>query len=120
MWIQLLTLELIDGASDVVSAVESAVSGVRRHRFLRRAPKLPWEEQQKEIAREQVVVSRPKRRRVKLPQVVEEAVAATVPVQTVQTLDAPKITIPSVGTATLRTKDYSDPEEESVIMALVQ
>ena len=95
----------------------SSASGVRRHRFLRRGPKLPWDEVEKEKADEPVIVAKSIRRRIKLPAEVRKAAVEALPVATSITIDAPHIKLPGVGTATL---SIPDDEEEAVIMALLQ
>ena len=95
----------------------SSASGVRRHRFLRRGPKLPWEDIEDETPDERVVVAKSIRRRIKLPAEVRKAAAEALPVATSITIDAPQIKLPGVGTATL---SIPDDEEEAVIMALLQ
>ena len=95
----------------------SSASGVRRHRFLRRGPKLPWEDIEEETPDERVVVAKSIRRRIKLPAEIRKAATEAIPVATSITIDAPQIKLPGVGTATL---SIPDDEEEAVIMALLQ
>lgn len=76
-------------------------AGVRRARFLRRAPRLPWEQVDEE---EKVVSVAPaKRRRIRLPEVeaVRDAVGDAIPVQTVREISAPRIYVPDLGIAEL-------------------
>ena len=121
MWIQLLTLRLIKGASGVAAAVASTTTpgGVHRGRFLRRGPKLPWDdiEERKETPDEQVVIAKPRRRRIKLPQEVRAAVAGAIPIQETVEIAAPRITVPGIGSAVLK---INDDEEQAVLMAILQ
>ena len=111
MWIHLLTLELIDGASDAATPVVTTTTtpgGVRRHRFLRRAPKLPWEREEEQS--EQITIAPPKRKRIPLPAIaaMRQATDGAIPIQTVQEIVAPSITIPDVGKAVLEDDDDED------------
>lgn len=109
MWIQLLILELIDGATSVVEAqpeVSTTPGGVRGPRFLRRSKRheLPWEQEETN----DVVV---KSRRVSIPKLaikrMEQAVAP-IPVAKFQDLPAIEIRLPSVGVAKLEDDDEDD------------
>lgn len=117
MWIHLLTLKLIKGASAAAAAVVSTTTpgGVHRARFLRRGPKLPWEEI--EETPDEVVIAKPRRKRIKLPAEVRAAVAEAIPIQATQEIPAPRITVPGVGTAVLK---INDDEEMAVLMAILQ
>lgn len=112
MWIHLLALELIDGASavDAPVVVETAAptAGVRRARFLRRAPKLPWEIEDE--PEQQVTVSPPRRKRIPLPavQAMRSAVGDAIPIQTVKEIAAPVISIPDVGRAAVTIADEDE------------
>lgn len=101
----------------VVTATQPT-SGVRHSRFLRRGPRLPWEEVVEEVVTDDgVVVAKPVRRRIKLPREIRETLAEShIPFQTHVVIDAPIIRMPGVGTAVLRIDD----EEEAVLMALMQ
>ena len=103
MWIQLLVLELIDGASPaaVVAATTTSPGGIRRARFLRRAPKLPWEEEDESP---QITVAPPRRKRISMPavQAMRRATENAIPIQTFKEISAPSITIPEIGTAVLQ------------------
>ena len=90
---------------------------IPRRGYLRRGPKLPWDEEPQEEREEQVVVAKSKRQRIKLPEEIKEVLADAIPVATHTVIDAPRIKIPSVGTAVLHTPDD---EEEAVLMALLQ
>lgn len=117
MWIHLLTLELIDGASAIVSAIttSSTPAGVGRARFLRRGPKLPWDKD--EEAQEQDVVVKSRRKRIPLPIVRQmERAVSPIPVQPIKHLDAIQIVLPDVGTATLA---KNDDEEEDLLLWLI-
>ena len=121
MWIHLLTLRLIKGASPAgtpaVVADTTTQSGVRRARFLRRGPKLPWEE---EIPDEVVTVTEipSKRKRIKLPKEVIDTIKDSVPIEAANArLPDLEINIPSVGKTRVRI-DYD--EETAIVMALLQ
>lgn len=104
--------------SVVIAVVTSTTGGVRRHRFLRRGPRLPWEDKETEEKRDEpVVVAKSKRKRIKLPAEVKQAAAEAIPLETHITIDAPKIKLPGVGTAVLQ---VPDDEEEAVLLALLQ
>lgn len=113
MWIQLLSLGLIDGASEGVAPVSpepAARPGVKRARFLRRSAKdvyrFPWEQ---EDAPEAVVVAPAKRKRIPLPVVAAlEKAAGPIPIQTVREISAPAISIPELGTAVLQAIEDED------------
>lgn len=83
--------------------------GVRRPRFLRRAPKLPWEHEDVE-EQEQITVAPPRRKRIPLPVVetLRKTVGDAIPIQTVKEIDAPSITIPELGTAVLQAAEDDD------------
>lgn len=109
MWIHLLPLGLIDGASGSVAAPApepATPSGVRHSRFLRRAsknaPRLPWEKEDEQP----IIVAQPKRKRIPLP-VVEalKEVAGPLPIETIREISAPVITIPDIGKAVLEDED---------------
>ena len=115
MWIHLLTLGLIDGASAAqvpVAPDVSAPSGVRHSRFLRRGPKLPWEEIE-EVTDDGVVV-KSRRKRIPLPQVQRmERLVAPIPVERFKDLPAIEITIPELGSA--RLEKYDEDEEDDLL-----
>jgi hypothetical protein len=120
VWIQLLTLELIDGATSVVASVtppSTTPGGVGRARFLRRGPKLPWDKDEETQEQEQEVVVKSRRKRIPLPvvQQMREAVSP-IPVQTIKHLDGIQIIVPSIGTATLA---KTDDEEEDLLLWLI-
>jgi len=121
VWIHLLILELIDGASPatVVAASPSTAPGVRHSRFLRRGLRLPWEEVIEEVVTDDgLVIAKPIRRRIKLPREIRETLAEShIPFETHVVIDAPIIRMPGVGTAVLR---IDTDEEEAVLMALLQ
>jgi hypothetical protein len=110
VWIHLLTLELIDGASDTAAPVVTTTTtpgGVRRHRFLRRAPKLPWEQEEQA---EQIVIAPTKRKRIPMPAIeaMRTATGGAIPIQTVKEIAAPSIAIPDVGKAVLDDDEDED------------
>ncbi|HSQ91557.1 MAG TPA: hypothetical protein VLM19_05235 [Nitrospiraceae bacterium] len=117
MWIHLLTLRLIKGAGAAAAVVAATTTpgGVHRGRFLRRGPKLPWDIE--ETQDEQVVIAKPRRKRIRLPAEVRAAVEETIPIQATREIPAPWITVPGVGTATLV---INDDEEQAVLMAILQ
>lgn len=123
MWIHLLTLELIYGASPpVVVTTTTTPGGVRRGRYLRRSsknvPRLPWDESIERIEEQSdVVIAKPIRKRVKLPAEIRAALDDAVPIRSHVEIQAPRISIPELGTAVLQ---LSDDEEEAVILALMQ
>jgi hypothetical protein len=110
VWIHLLALELIDGAGPVAAVVTTTTTpgGVRRARFLRRAPKLPWEHD--EEPEEQITVAPPKRKRIPMPAVraMREATGGAIPIQTIKEIPAPVIHVPEFGAVTLDIEDDDD------------
>lgn len=114
MWIHLLTLELIDGAGSVqapVAPTPSTPSGVRHSRFLRRGPKLPWEEIE-EVTNDGVVV-KSRRKRIPLPEVHRlERLMGPVPIERYKELPAVEIISP-LGTA--RLEKYDEDEEDELL-----
>lgn len=115
MWIHLLPLELIDGASPapVVSAAVTSVHGKRRHTFLRRGPRLPWDDSERSEDKQPDVVVVSKRKRVKLPPAAVEEIRP-IPIQTVKEISGVQITVPDVGTARLA-KQVQDEEDDLII-----
>lgn len=99
----------------VVTATTVTPGGVRRSRFLRRGPKLPWEEDEIQDAPVTVTEVR-KRKRIKLPKEIIEAVDG-IPIQVSVEVPELRINVPSVGSAILRAPDD---EEEAILMALLQ
>jgi hypothetical protein len=78
-------------------------------RFLRRAPKLPWE-QDDEPAQQDVVVAKPRRKRIKLPETEAlQAVAADVPVQLVTEITGTVIRVPDIPV------NLDDDEDEAIL-----
>ena len=81
----------------------STSSGVRRARFLRRAPRLPWEEQEEVQEDKPIIVAPPRKQRIKMPAI--EAIRSNlkpIPIEAVKTIDAPIIVIPELGAAHLQ------------------
>jgi len=119
VWIHLLILGQIDGASSsaappIIPTIIS--SGVRRSRFLRRGPRLPWDETPEEVVTIEEVAQGPRRKRIRLP---KEVIAAASPMQIeVDSAQMPafKIHVPDVGAAIVK----QDDEEEAIILALLQ
>jgi len=82
---------------------------VRRHGFLRRGPRLPWDERKKEDQSEQVVV-KSRKIRVQLPKVVVEEIKP-IPIQTVKEIAAVEITVPGLGKAVLAKIDQEEEDD---------
>jgi len=103
------------GAAPPVVVTTTVPGVVRRARFLRRGPKLPWEEDEIQDVPVTVTEVR-KRKRIKLPKEIVEAVDG-IPIQASVEVPELRINVPSVGSAVLRAPDD---EEEVVLMALLQ
>lgn len=76
--------------------IVSTGGGVRKARFLRRGPRLPWDEPEESDV---VTVEEPpkrKRKRIKLPAEVIEVVQDAIPVQAYIEVPMPRIVIPDV------------------------
>lgn len=87
-------------------------SGIRHSRFLRRGPKLPWEEIE-EVTDDGVVV-KSRRKRIPLPQIQRiERIVSPIPVERFKELPAVEITIPELGTA--RLERYDEDEEDELL-----
>ncbi len=78
--------------------------GVRQARYLRRAPKLPWDVE--EEAPVVTVTENPRRKRIKLPREVIETVQDAIPVQAYVEIPLPQVIIPDVPVQ--RTDDDDD------------
>ncbi len=89
----------------VPPVVTSSPGGVRRARFLRRAPRLPWEQEEEESP---VTVAPVKRKRIQLPVAKAQERMGPIPIQTMREISAPVITIPELGTATLKAIEDED------------
>jgi hypothetical protein len=82
--------------------------GVRRARFLRRAPKLPWDIE--EDAPQVRVIDPPKRKRIKLPKEVIETVADAIPVEAYVEVKMPRIILPDIPV------DFDDDDDDLLMM----
>lgn len=95
-------------AAPVVTATTTAGVG-RRHRFLRRAPRLPWERDEQIETVQDVVVAKPKRKRISMPAAAEiRSEIGPIPLQAVTEVIAPAITVPDLGKAALDDDDDED------------
>lgn len=104
------------GSSAIPATVAATVAGVHRvprSRFLRRAPKLPWDEAEKLDVKQEPVVAKSRRKQIRLPKAVVEAIAP-IQIEKVKELPAVEITLPSVGIARLDNKSLED-EDDLVI-----
>jgi hypothetical protein len=104
---------VVEGTGTVIGAslstARTAGGGVRRARFLRRAPRLPWEEDPEETQESpQVTVDPPKRKRIRMPALEAIRSAKPIPIQTIKAIDAPSISIPELGTAQVQIDDDDD------------
>ena len=113
----ILFFEFFSGAigEDAVAVAPAAATaaGRSRHRgFLRRGPRLPWEEEdavdEKPAAADAVIVAKPRQRRIKLPALQIAAVKDDIPIRMVYEIEAPSITVPDLGTAVLRLDEDDD------------
>lgn len=116
MWIHLLPLGLIDGGGDGAApepppVVTQIDGGVRRSRFLRRGPRLPWEHED-EPAQVVRVEDRPKRRRIKLPKEVIETVQDAMPVQAYVEMPLPRVVIPDVPVV------FDDDDDDDLLLMI--
>lgn len=87
-------------------------SGIRHSRFLRRGPRLPWDEIE-EVTDDGVVV-KSRRKRIALPEVQRmERLVAPIPVERFKDLPAIEIKIPELGSA--RLEKYDEDEEDDLL-----
>ena len=102
--------------SDAVApaAPSTTLGGVRRVRFLRRAPRLPWEEEIQDASVEEKVVVKSRRKRIQLPLIekIKEEIDP-IPVAAFKEIDGISITVPEIGTAVL--EKIADEEEDLLL-----
>lgn len=109
-----------DGGGIVVPTPPAVAvpGGVRHARFLRRGPKLPWDEPgPAEVVASEVTVAPPKRRRVRMPAMEKiRKEIAPIPIQTVQEIAAPVIHVPELGHAVAKLVEQ---EEDELLLWLI-
>lgn len=90
--------------------VTTTQGGVRRSRFLRRGPRLPWDQSDEpEVVRVQDA-PKPKRKRIKLPAEVIETVEDAIPVQAYVEVPMPRVIVPDIPV------DFDDEDDDWLMM----